>query len=79
MTKASVHHVQLKYHDTGREKECLPSVGQWNMMNKKMVNGGVVRHWACINFSRSVGDDLAGRFCYELARMCETSGMVLIY
>ncbi|KAH8958404.1 hypothetical protein BDL97_06G022200 [Sphagnum fallax] len=67
---------RLKYHDTGREKECLPSVGQWNMMNKKMVNGGVVRHWACINFSRSVGDDLSGRFCYELARMCETSGMV---
>ncbi|KAK1371930.1 hypothetical protein POM88_038022 [Heracleum sosnowskyi] len=24
----------LKYHDTGREKECLPQVGQWNMMNK---------------------------------------------
>jgi len=26
--------MQLKYHDTGREKECLPQVGQWNMMNK---------------------------------------------
>jgi len=26
--------LQLKYHDTGREKECLPQVGQWNMMNK---------------------------------------------
>lgn len=25
---------QLKYHDTGREKDCLPQVGQWNMMNK---------------------------------------------
>ncbi|XP_058079733.1 protein argonaute 10-like [Magnolia sinica] len=24
----------LKYHDTGREKDCLPQVGQWNMMNK---------------------------------------------
>ncbi|XVF53694.1 hypothetical protein PTKIN_Ptkin05aG0119300 [Pterospermum kingtungense] len=24
----------LKYHDTGREKNCLPQVGQWNMMNK---------------------------------------------
>jgi eukaryotic translation initiation factor 2C len=31
--KFSVH-VQLKYHDTGREKECLPSIGQWNMMHK---------------------------------------------
>lgn len=26
--------LQLKYHDTGREKDCLPQVGQWNMMNK---------------------------------------------
>ncbi|XP_058071321.1 protein argonaute 10-like [Magnolia sinica] len=24
----------LKYHDIGREKDCLPQVGQWNMMNK---------------------------------------------
>ncbi|KAL6509670.1 argonaute 1 [Orobanche gracilis] len=25
---------RLKYHDSGREKDCLPQVGQWNMMNK---------------------------------------------
>lgn len=25
---------QLKYHETGKEKECLPQVGQWNMVNK---------------------------------------------
>ncbi|KAG5039315.1 hypothetical protein JHK85_011791 [Glycine max] len=25
----------LKYHETGREKEYLPQVGQWNMMNKE--------------------------------------------
>lgn len=25
---------QLKYHDTGKEKDCLPRTGQWNMMNK---------------------------------------------
>ena len=25
---------QLKYHDTGRERDCLPQVGQWNMRNK---------------------------------------------
>ncbi|KAK2980073.1 hypothetical protein RJ640_028802 [Escallonia rubra] len=24
----------LKYHDTGREKQVVPSVGQWNMINK---------------------------------------------
>uniref|UniRef100_A0A0D9Z0L9 Piwi domain-containing protein n=1 Tax=Oryza glumipatula TaxID=40148 RepID=A0A0D9Z0L9_9ORYZ len=27
---------RLKYNETGREKDCLPRVGQWNMMNKKM-------------------------------------------
>lgn len=26
--------MQLKYHETGKEKDCLPQVGQWNMMNK---------------------------------------------
>jgi len=25
---------QLKYNETGQEKDCLPRVGQWNMMNK---------------------------------------------
>ncbi|XP_054787898.1 protein argonaute 1-like isoform X2 [Prosopis cineraria] len=65
----------LKYHDTGREKNCLPQVGQWNMMNKKMVNGGTVNHWICINFSRNVQDSVASGFCYELAQMCYISGM----
>ncbi|KDP45800.1 hypothetical protein JCGZ_17407 [Jatropha curcas] len=65
----------LKYHDTGREKDCLPQVGQWNMMNKKMVNGGTVNNWICINFSRNVQDSVARGFCYELAQMCHISGM----
>jgi hypothetical protein len=25
---------KLKYHDNGKEKECLPRVGQWDMKNK---------------------------------------------
>ncbi|KAL9686406.1 hypothetical protein QQ045_023864 [Rhodiola kirilowii] len=65
----------LKYHDTGKEKNCLPQVGQWNMRNKKMVNGGTVNNWICINFSRTVQDNVARGFCAELARMCYTSGM----
>ncbi|KMZ67758.1 Protein argonaute 1A [Zostera marina] len=65
----------LKYHDTGKEKDCRPRVGQWNMMNKKMVNGGRVQHWICINFARNIHDTQAGAFCYELAGMCQTSGM----
>ncbi|GLJ52618.1 hypothetical protein SUGI_1119890 [Cryptomeria japonica] len=65
----------LKYHETGREKDCLPQVGQWNMMNKKMVNGGTVNYWACVNFSRGVQDSVARGFCQELAQMCQVSGM----
>ncbi|XP_068653679.1 protein argonaute PNH1-like isoform X2 [Aristolochia californica] len=65
----------LKYHDTGKEKDCLPQVGQWNMMNKKMINGSTVSYWACINFSRSVQESTALAFCQELAQMCQVSGM----
>ncbi|KAI3770883.1 hypothetical protein L6452_02031 [Arctium lappa] len=65
----------LKYHDTGKEKDCLPQVGQWNMMNKKVINGMTVSRWACINFSRSVKESVARGFCNELAQMCQESGM----
>ncbi|EEE66396.1 hypothetical protein OsJ_22736 [Oryza sativa Japonica Group] len=66
---------RLKYNETGREKDCLPRVGQWNMMNKKMVNGGRVRSWICVNFARNVQESVASGFCRELARMCQASGM----
>ncbi|KAF7806343.1 protein argonaute PNH1-like [Senna tora] len=65
----------LKYNDTGREKEYLPQVGQWNMMNKKVINGSTVRYWACINFSRSVQESTARGFCQQLVQMCQISGM----
>ncbi|KAB2625479.1 protein argonaute 10 [Pyrus ussuriensis x Pyrus communis] len=65
----------LKYHETGKEKNCLPQVGQWNMMNKKMINGMTVSRWACINFSRGVQESVARGFCSELAQMCQVSGM----
>ncbi len=66
----------LKYCDTGWEKNCLPSIGLWNMMHRKMVNGGVVKHWACINFSRCVTADIAHQCCNELTQMFRTSRMV---
>ncbi|PIA35484.1 hypothetical protein AQUCO_03500088v1 [Aquilegia coerulea] len=66
---------RLKYNDTGREKDCLPSFGQWNMMNKKLLNGGMVHNWMCLNFSRNVQDAVARGFCFELAQMCNISGM----
>ncbi|KAL5185987.1 Protein argonaute PNH1 [Glycine soja] len=65
----------LKYHETGREKEYLPQVGQWNMMNKKVINGSTVRYWACINFSRSIQESIARGFCQQLVQMCQISGM----
>ncbi|PKU82020.1 protein argonaute 1C-like [Dendrobium catenatum] len=65
----------LKYHETGQEENCLPRVGQWNMRDKKMVNGGRVRSWTCINFDRNIQNNVIHRFCEELAEMCRTSGM----
>ncbi|KAL5716727.1 argonaute 1B [Ranunculus cassubicifolius] len=66
---------RLKYHDSGIEKDCLPSFGQWNMMNKKLHNGGVVNNWMCINFSRNIQDYNANGFCHQLVHMCNISGM----
>lgn len=67
---------RLKYHDSGRIKDCRPEVGCWNMMHKRMVNGGCVNHWLCISFSRAIQDAVARDFCSELVEMCRTSGMV---
>ncbi|KAG9132726.1 hypothetical protein Leryth_014011 [Lithospermum erythrorhizon] len=65
----------LKYHEAGKEKDCLPQVGQWNMVNKKMINGMIVSRWACISFSRNVQESVARGFCNELGQMCQVSGM----
>ncbi|XP_052199612.1 protein argonaute PNH1-like isoform X2 [Diospyros lotus] len=65
----------LKYSDNGKDKEILPKGGQWNMMNKKVVNGSTVNYWACINFSRSVQESAARGFCDQLVQMCQSSGM----
>nr|GMC77580.1 protein argonaute 1-like [Ipomoea batatas] len=43
--------------------------------SQKMVNGGTVNNWICINFSRNVQDSVARGFCSELAQMCQISGM----
>ncbi|KAL6566896.1 argonaute 5 [Orobanche minor] len=64
----------LKYHESGRQSVIEPSVGQWNMIDKKMINGGTVDYWTCISFSRYGGD--AGKFCNELISMCCSKGMV---
>ncbi|KAK8963948.1 Protein argonaute MEL1 [Platanthera guangdongensis] len=65
---------RLKYHDSGREKMCHPSVGQWNMLNKRMIDGGSVDAWACINFSR-LGGDVVENFCHALVSVCNNIGL----
>jgi|JXWR01.1.fsa_nt_gb hypothetical protein len=45
---------------------------------QKMVNGGRVRSWICVNFARNVQESVASGFCRELARMCQASGMASI-
>ncbi|KAK8279380.1 hypothetical protein V6Z11_D09G106400 [Gossypium hirsutum] len=65
----------LKYHDSGRDKIVNPSCGQWNMINKKMVNGGKVDFWSCVNFSSEYWN-MSEEFCAELVNMCNNKGMV---
>ncbi|KAL6880075.1 hypothetical protein ACP4OV_011640 [Aristida adscensionis] len=65
----------LKYHESGREGSCEPSVGQWNMVNKKMVDGATVERWTCINFSRKAPGWVEG-VCGNLVQMCNSIGMV---
>jgi hypothetical protein len=45
-------------------------------MNIRMVNGGSIRRWACINFSQCVIARIAPQLCNELIEMYRTSGMV---
>ncbi|OIW05841.1 hypothetical protein TanjilG_23627 [Lupinus angustifolius] len=67
---------RLVYHQTGKESSVDPWMGQWNMINKKMIDGGKVLHWACVNFSTRVSRDLPSTFCFELVNMCTSKGMV---
>jgi hypothetical protein len=66
---------RLKYHDTIWE-ECVLSIGHENVMSIRIVNGGSMRRWACINFSQYVIAGIAPQLCNELIEMCQTSGMV---
>lgn len=65
---------KIKYHATSKESVVEPFVGQWNMIDKKMVNGGAVEHWTCVNFSRTHPDAIYA-FCNELVKMCRSRGM----
>ncbi|XP_027345224.1 protein argonaute 5 isoform X2 [Abrus precatorius] len=66
---------RLKYHETGKESNVEPRMGQWNMIDKKMVNGGNVQHWTCVNFSVRLNRDMPYVFSDELVKMCSSKGM----
>ncbi|KAJ1385501.1 Ribonuclease H-like superfamily [Sesbania bispinosa] len=68
----------LKYHESGKESKVDPRMGQWNMIDKKMIDGGKVQYWTCLNFSAKVNRerDWAARFCSELVYMCTSKGML---
>ncbi|KAG1347516.1 hypothetical protein COCNU_06G013450 [Cocos nucifera] len=42
---------------------------------KKMINGGTIEYWTCLNFSRVPPNDVF-RFCNDLVGMCNDKGMV---
>ncbi|KAF9615336.1 hypothetical protein IFM89_022987 [Coptis chinensis] len=66
---------RLMYHDdTGRNVQRKPHVGQWNMINAKMVDGRTIRYWMCINFS-SVSKAQALHFICNIVNMCKIKGM----
>nr|GFA87361.1 PAZ domain-containing protein [Tanacetum cinerariifolium] len=65
----------LRYHESGRSSEVYPSVGVWNMMDLKVINGGTVNYWAVINFSR-LNEQAVGRFVHGIVSMCQTKGIV---
>ncbi|KAB8087956.1 hypothetical protein EE612_012404, partial [Oryza sativa] len=69
---------ELKYHVSGNERTCVPTGGRWNMINKKLVNGGKVERWACLNFSK-VPASTVKIFCSKLIKTCNFLGMVCYF
>ncbi|XP_047314074.1 protein argonaute MEL1-like [Impatiens glandulifera] len=60
----------LKY-DGSQE---APSVGQWNMLNKRMFNGAKIDFWTCVNFSK-MNQNQVGQFCWDLVQTCISKGL----
>ncbi|VVA93223.1 unnamed protein product [Arabis nemorensis] len=65
----------LKYHESGKEKMVNPRLGQWNMIDKKMINGARVASWTCVSFSTRIDRNLPQDFCRQLIGMCVSKGM----
>ncbi|XP_020254761.1 protein argonaute MEL1-like isoform X1 [Asparagus officinalis] len=68
----------LLYHGSGsgRHMTCNPRKGAWNMIDKKMFNGGTIDSWACVNFSHNLYRDAAVKHFYSsLFNTCTKLGM----
>ncbi|KAL6547787.1 hypothetical protein OROHE_009492 [Orobanche hederae] len=57
-----------------REGVVAPREGQWDITNKKMIDGGSVKFWACLNFSKLSNRDVE-KFCIDLIGNCISKGM----
>jgi hypothetical protein len=60
-------------------KNVVNSMMRWLsiiMVLQKMVNGGKIDFWTCVNFSTRVQRDLPFEFCWQLMDMCNSKGMV---
>ncbi|KAM3232040.1 protein argonaute 5 [Capsicum chacoense] len=62
----------IKYHGSGQHSTVDPGVGHWNMIDKKMINGGRVDTWACVSFSPQVDPASFSRLVID---MCRNKGM----
>ncbi|XP_070038160.1 protein argonaute 5-like isoform X1 [Nicotiana tomentosiformis] len=67
---------QLTYNlESGKQIQVLPEDGHWNMIDKKMIDGGSVTSWTCVSFSRTKLSSQPEEFCKSLIRMCRCLGM----
>ncbi|XP_015077849.1 protein argonaute 5-like [Solanum pennellii] len=62
----------LRFHASGKESRVDPRVGQWNMIDKKMINPAHVYYWTCVSFSQQIPPE---RLVDGLLRMCISKGM----
>ncbi|KAH0664390.1 hypothetical protein KY284_029321 [Solanum tuberosum] len=62
----------LMYHESGKESRVDPRVGQWNMIDKKLINAAHVNCWTCVSFSSRVPPE---RLVDRLLHMCISKGM----
>jgi len=54
---------------------CNPLIGQWNMNNKILINGGSIKYWTCVTFASRLHLNDVRMFCNNLVGVCNNMGM----